>query len=79
MKVLIIVKGSPTQRYVARLLTNDLIEQVKELVRSKKHSEAVTAVLSQGKIESRVSRGEAPHVAAELILSDTNARWDLIK
>lgn len=79
MKVLIIVHGSPTQRYVARLLTKELIKEVKDLVRSKRHSEAVTAVLARGKIENEISRHEAHHVEAELILSNRNARWDLIK
>lgn len=77
MKVLIVVDGIPCQRYVARLLTKTLIREVKDLIRSRKHSLAVTTVLSRGKIEGRVSTAELPHVDADLILSNRNARWDL--
>lgn len=77
MKVLVTIRNSPTQVYVVKLLTQTLIEEVRELVRKGKHSKAIVAVMTKGSFEREVYEHEMPGLKADLILSRSNAMWDL--
>lgn len=79
MIVLVVLQSSPVQRYIARLLNDELVREVRDLVSSKKHSEAITAVLTKGRIKRVISKDEIHDIKADLILSEKNARWDLVK
>ena len=79
MKVLICIKNGPVQRYVVTLHTKTLIKEIMDLVDSNRHSQAVMKVLSKGRFEREVVGTEAHSVEADLILSETNVRWDLKK
>ncbi len=79
MKVLVTIKRSPTQRYLMQLLTKALIREVKNLINSKKHSEAVVVVLTKGKLRREVLKEDLHAIEADLILSEHNASWDIMK
>ncbi len=77
MKVLVVVKSSPPQKYLVHLPNKESISEVRNLINSNKHSKAVTAVFTKGVFEREVLDHELHDIAADLILSDCNARWDL--
>ena len=77
MKVLITIKRSPAQRYLVNLLTSALVDEVRELIRNQKHSEAMIAAFTKGSFERSISDAELSSVKADLIISEHNARWDL--
>ncbi len=77
MKVLVIIKKSPIQRYLINLLTEKLINEVKELIDSGRHSKAIMTAITKGSFEREVLEDEIQHVDADLILSENSARWDL--
>ena len=77
MKVLIYCAKIPTRRYLINLLSNSLITEVTNLVNNKQHSQAVVTAFSKGSFEGEVSDEDLSNIDADLILSETNARWDL--
>ena len=79
MKVLIIARHTPPQRYLVHLTTEKLIKEIRDLINDNKHSLAVTAAFTKGIFEREVSEADAHRIDAALILSDSNARWDLTK
>lgn len=79
MKVLIIAKRTPPQRYLVHLATERLIKEIRDLINDNKHSVAVTAAFTKGIFEREVSEQDAHRIDAALILSESNARWDLTK
>lgn len=79
MRVLIIVKRSPTHRYLIHLFTKALVEEIKDLIDRRQHSKAVATALTKGIMEREVFDEDIHGVDADLILSESNARWDLVK
>jgi len=79
MKVLIVIERSPAQRYLVRLHTDELIREVTDLIKRKRHSRAIMSVLSKGRFEKEVQYHEIPNLKADLILSEDFACWDLTK
>ncbi len=79
MRVLVVIKKSPAERYLIQLLSNTLIKEVKSLIDTKQHSQAVVTVLKKGIFERDVSHEELHSVAADVILSEHNVSWDLTK
>lgn len=76
MRVLIIAKRTPPQRYLIHLATEKFINEVRGLVNDNMHSRAVAAAFTKGTFEREVSEKDAHVVDADLILSESNARWD---
>ena len=79
MKVLIIARHTPPQRYLVHLATERLIKEIRDLVNDNKHSCAVTAAFTKGIFEREISEEDVHRIDADLILSESNARWDLTK
>ena len=79
MKVLVIIKRSPAQRYLVYLSTQGLIHEVRNLINNKRHSQAIVTILSKGILERNISKEELPIIKADLMLSERNAHWDLMK
>lgn len=79
MRVLILARHTPPQRYLVHLATEKLVKEVRDLVNDNKHSMAVTAAFTKGIFEREVSEEDAHRIDAALILSESNARWDLTK
>ena len=79
MKVLVVIKKSPAQRFLVELHTDKLVKEVATLVGKRRNSQAIVTALSKGKFEQEVSEGELPKIKADLILSEESAHWDLIR
>ena len=77
MKVLICCAKQPVRRYLINLLTDNLITEIRDLINDEQHSKAIITALSKGLLEKEVSEEELCRVEADLILTETNARWDL--
>jgi hypothetical protein len=77
MRVLIYCAKQPTRRYLVNLLTDSLIDEIKGLINSRKHSQAVITAFYKGSIEKEVSEEDLANVEVDLILSEKSARWDL--
>lgn len=79
MKVLINLSRSPNQRYLVSLLTKELIKEVTCLINDRKHTEAMITAFRKGTIERELNGDDERGIDADLILSATNARWDIKK
>ena len=79
MKVLIVVRNSPTQSYLFTITTKSVASEIHDHVRKGKHSDAIDTVFRKGMFEREVHRKDISGTKAKLILSDYNASWDLMK
>lgn len=77
MRVLVTIRNSPAQIYMVKLLTQALVNEVRELIDKRKHSQAIIAVMTKGSLEREIDEREILAVKADLILSMSNAMWDL--
>jgi len=77
MKILICCAKHPTRKYLVDLLSNTLINEITSLVNNKKHSEAIFTAFSKGSFVGEVYSEDLAGIEADLILSESNARWDL--
>ncbi|MDD5136410.1 MAG: hypothetical protein PHN63_03580 [Candidatus Omnitrophica bacterium] len=79
MKVLVVIRRSPEQRFLIRLHTDRLIKKVAGLIGRKRHSQAIILALAKGRFEKEVFDEDLPAVKADLILTEHNVCWDLKK
>ena len=79
MKVLVTLSSKPQRRYLIKLFSRSLIQEVRELIHDKKNFEAVSAVITRGQFDRPVDEHEIGSISADLILSEDCARWDLVK
>lgn len=79
MNILIVIPKGPSQRLLVRLHTEELEGEVRRLISSRKHTQAMVAALTKGRIEREVAHDEVKDVQADLILSEYSASWDLMK
>ncbi|MBP7056479.1 MAG: hypothetical protein KBB52_06480 [Candidatus Omnitrophica bacterium] len=78
MKVLIVVRCSPAQRFLVTLKTKKLSEEVMTLLRKNRRSQAIAKALSRGIFEREVGCDELPGVGVDLIISEDGASWDFM-
>jgi hypothetical protein len=78
MKVLIKIRNSPEQRFLVELTGKKLIKEIKHLTGKGNNSKAIVTVLSKGKFQGELTQDEAANAGAELILTEENARYDLV-
>jgi len=76
LKVLIVIAKNPKHRFLVTLHTDGLIKEVKELIRKKRHSQAIVSALFKGRFEREIRGHELPGLEADLILSENTASWD---
>ncbi len=79
MKVLVVIRRSPVQRFLVELHTNKLVKEVATLIGRRRHSKAIVTALSKGRFERQVADDELPNVRADVILTEHNVSWDLTK
>jgi len=79
MKVIIKIKRSPEQYFLVSLVEEGLANEVKNLIERHKHSKAVVTALSKGRFEKELAHDELLSADADLILTEYNAMWDLVK
>ena len=75
MHVLVII-AETAKRYLVKLESDEHIEEIKHLVRSRKRKRAISSVLSKGRLISELQDEETPHIEADLTLTKTGAYWD---
>lgn len=79
MKVLVVIRRSPAQRFLVELHTDKLVKEVAALIGRRRHSKAIVTALSKGRFERQVADEELPNVKADIILTEHNVSWDLTK
>ena len=80
MKVIIVVgkKSHEKTRLMLELVDKKTIDEVKRLVNNLKCPEAISKIIAKGKYIKEVTDKEIAHLASDLILTDTNAYWNLL-
>jgi len=79
MKVIVKIKRSPEQLFLVDLMDKSLIDEVKKLITKNKHSKAIVTALSKGRFERELSHDDMHVTDADLILSEHNASWSLMR
>lgn len=79
MNVLIVIQKEPSQKLLVNLHTEKLRKEVRDLVRGRKHTQAIVAALTKGQFEKEVAHEDLKDLGADLILSEYSASWDLKK
>jgi len=77
MKVLVVIKRSPPQRFLVELHTNKLIKEVSSLVAKKRNPQAIAMALTKGRLEREIGENEAK-VKADIILTEESVHYDLM-
>ena len=78
MKVLVVIRRSPTQRFLVELHTNKLVKEVSELVAKRKNSQAIATALAKGRFDREVHENEAHGIKADIILTEESVHYDLV-
>lgn len=79
MKILVVIKRSPAQRFLVELHTNKLVKEVSDLVAKRRNSQAIVTALAKGRFEREIHENEAHGVKADIILTEESVHWDLMK
>ena len=79
MKILVIIEAYNSRRFLINLEKDDAICEVKRLISQKKNSQAIISALIKGRFEREVHDDRALIRDAELVLSESGARWDLAR
>ena len=79
MKVLIVIRRSPAQRFLVKLHTDKLVREMATLINKGRHSKAIVMALSKGSFERQITDEDISNVKADVILTEHNASWDLMK
>ena len=77
MRILVTLQRRRIHRYLINLFTKALIKEVRELIKNKENAKALKVVFKEGLLVREVLEDELCGVDADLMLSDTYARWDL--
>ena len=68
MKVLVMAKKGPYNRFLVELHTNKLVGEIATLIAKKKYSQAAAVALAKGRIEREVAKDDSKKVKADLII-----------
>ncbi len=79
MKVLVVIRRSPAQRFLVELHTSKLVKEVATLLAKRRNSQAIAAVLTKGRFNREIGENEIRAVKADIILTEESAHWDLMK
>jgi len=79
MKVLVVIKRNPTQRFLVELHTNKLVKEVATLLARRRNSQAIAATLAMGRFDREIPENEAGKIKADIILTEESVHWDLMK
>jgi hypothetical protein len=77
MRLVILVPGRLCKRLLFKLRTRQLIGEVLGHVNRGRHRDAIVAALIKGSYLGEIEDSDLCHTEADLILSPTNAMWDL--
>lgn len=79
MKILVVIRNSPAHSYLFAVTTKETADEIHDHVKDGKHSKAIDTVFRKGVFEREVAEKEIPATKARLILSESNAKWDLTR
>lgn len=79
VKILIVIAKDPHYSFLVELKSERLKREVKNLIAQRKNSAAMATALLKGRFERQVDRHEIPDVKADMLLSEDNVNWDLVK
>ena len=79
MKVLIIIRRSPVQRFLVELHTDKLVKEVSTLLARRRNSQAIATALAKGRFSREVHENESQDVKADIIITEESVHWDLVK
>lgn len=79
MKVLVVIRRSPTRRFLVELHTDKLIKEISKLVARRRHSQAIATALAKGRFEREIFDSNLHDVRADVILTEENVHLDLMK
>ncbi len=79
MKVLIVIKRSPAQRFLVELHTNKLVKEVSTLLARRRNSQAIATTLAKGRFDREIPENEDGKIKADIILTEESVHWDLMK
>ena len=79
MKVLIVIRRSPAQRFLVDLHTNKLVKEVSTLLARRRNSQAIATTLAKGRFDREILENEAGKIKADIILTEESVHWDLMK
>ena len=71
MKVLIMTKKDPSNRFLVKLHTDRLVGEIAALIAKKRYSQAAAVALAKGRIEREVSVDDIKKVKADLIIEES--------
>ena len=80
MRVVVIMgkKGVKKTRLMLELLDKKTIKEVRKLIGNWKCSKAISDIVSKGKIIRELKENDVAIERSDLILTDTNAYWNLV-
>ena len=80
MRVIVVVgkRNEKKTRLMLELLDKKTIDKVKKLINAWKCSEAISNIIAKGKFIKELTEKEITQAASDLILTDTNAYWNLL-
>ena len=79
MKILVVIRRSPAQRFLVELHTNKLVKEVETLIGKRRNSKAITTALTKGRFGREIPENEAHSIKADIILTEESVHWDLAK
>ena len=79
MRVLVVIRRSPTQRYLVELHTDKLVKEVSKLLARHRNSKAIVTALSKGRFDREILENEANKIDADVIITEEGVHWDLMK
>ena len=79
MKILVVIRRSPAQRFLVELHTNKLVKEVSTLLARRRNSQAIATTLAKGRFDREILENEAGKIKADIILTEENVHWDLMK
>ena len=68
MKVLVMTKKGPVNRFLVELHTDKLVGEIAALIAKKRYSRAAAVALAKGRIEREVTADDTKKVKADLII-----------
>lgn len=78
MKVLVVIKRSPAQRFLVELHTNKLIKEVSTLLARRRNSQAIVTTLAKGRFDREIPESESGKIKADIILTEEGVHYDLM-
>lgn len=77
MKIIVVIRRSPAQRFLVELHTNKLVKEVSALVAKHRNSQAIATALAKGRFEREIGDDETK-VKADIILTEESVHYDLM-